>query len=80
MHGGDGTDEMSIALPTRVAALENGTVREFEVAPEDAGLPRHPFEAILGGTPADNAVAFRALLDGAPGAYRDAVLLTPPLP
>ncbi len=75
VHGGDGTDEISIALPTKVAALENGTVRDMEIAPEDAGLPRHPFEAILGGTPADNAVAFRALLDGAPGAYRDAVLL-----
>jgi len=43
--------------------------------PEDAGLPVHPFAAILGGSPAENAVAFRALLDGAPGAYRDAVLL-----
>ena len=43
--------------------------------PEDAGLPVHPFEAILGGTPAENAAAFRALLDGAAGAYRDAVLL-----
>ncbi len=35
----------------------------------------HPFEAILGGSPADNAAAFRALLSGAAGAYRDAVLL-----
>ncbi|MGL5012137.1 MAG: anthranilate phosphoribosyltransferase, partial [Paracoccaceae bacterium] len=75
VHGGDGTDELSIALPSRVAALENGTIREFERHPEDAGLPVHPFEAILGGTPAENAAAFRALLDGAPGAYRDAVLL-----
>lgn len=75
VHGGDGTDEISIALPTKVAAVENGTVREFEIAPEDAGLPRHPFESVLGGTPAENAVALRALLDGAPGAYRDAVLL-----
>jgi anthranilate phosphoribosyltransferase len=75
VHGGDGTDEISIALPTKVAAVEGGKVREFDIAPEDAGLPRHPFEAVLGGTPAENAVAFRALLDGAPGAYRDAVLL-----
>ena len=35
----------------------------------------HPFEDILGGTPAENAAAFRALLNKAPGAYRDAVLL-----
>ena len=75
VHGGDGTDEISIALPTKVAALEAGQIREFDLHPEDAGLPAHPFEAILGGTPAENAVAFRALLDGATGAYRDAVLL-----
>jgi len=75
VHGGDGTDELSIALPSQVAALENGTIRMFEVAPEDAGLAPHAFESILGGTPAENATAFRALLDGAPGAYRDAVLL-----
>ena len=75
VHGGDGTDELSIAAPSRVAALEGGSIREFEVRPEDAGLPVHPFEAIMGGTPAENAAALRALLDGAPGAYRDAVLL-----
>jgi anthranilate phosphoribosyltransferase len=75
VHGGDGTDEISIAAPTRVSAVEHGTVRDFTLHPEDAGLPYHPFEKIMGGTPADNAQAFRALLDGAPGAYRDAVLL-----
>ncbi|MDE3123005.1 MAG: anthranilate phosphoribosyltransferase [Paracoccaceae bacterium] len=75
VHGGDGTDELSIAAPSKVAALDAGRITEFEVTPEDAGLPRHPFEAILGGTPAENAAALRALLDGATGAYRDAVLL-----
>ncbi|WP_127900847.1 anthranilate phosphoribosyltransferase [Solirhodobacter olei] len=75
VHGGDGTDELSIAAPSKVAALDAGKITEFEITPEDAGLPRHSFEAILGGSPAENAVAFRALLDGAESAYRDAVLL-----
>ena len=74
VHGGDGTDEISIAAPTAVAAVENGAVREFSLHPEDAGLPVHPFESILGGTPQDNAIALRALLNGAKNAYRDAVL------
>ena len=74
VHGGDGTDEISIAAPTQVAALEDGAIREFTIHPEDAGLPVHPFEAIMGGTPAENAAAFRALLNGKGGAYRDAVL------
>ncbi len=76
VHGDDGTDELSIAGTSWVAALEeDGTIRETELHPEDAGLPVHPFEAILGGTPEENGDAFRALLDGALGAYRDAVLL-----
>ncbi len=75
VHGGDGTDEISIAAPTKVAAVEDGRVREFTLSPEDAGLQVHPFEGIMGGTPAENAAAFRALLDGHTGAYRDAVLL-----
>jgi anthranilate phosphoribosyltransferase len=75
VHGGDGTDEISIAAPTQVAKLEGGRVTETQIAPEDAGLPVHPFEAIQGGSPEDNGRAFAALLDGAEGAYRDAVLL-----
>ena len=35
----------------------------------------HSFDAILGGDPAQNAAALRALLAGETGAYRDAVLL-----
>jgi anthranilate phosphoribosyltransferase len=76
VHGSDGTDEMTITGVSWVSALEtDGSVRDVELHPEDFGLPVHPFEAILGGTPEDNANAFRALLDGAESAYRDAVLL-----
>ncbi|KIC48571.1 anthranilate phosphoribosyltransferase [Tateyamaria sp. ANG-S1] len=75
VHGSDGTDELTITGVSWVSALENGAVTDFEVHPEKAGLPTHPFEAIVGGTPEENAQAFAALLDGAPGAYRDAVLL-----
>ncbi|MEO9573824.1 MAG: anthranilate phosphoribosyltransferase [Tateyamaria sp.] len=75
VHGSDGTDELTICGTSWVAALENGAVSEFEVHPEEAGLPVHPFNDILGGSPEENAIAFTALLDGAPGAYRDAVLL-----
>ena len=75
VHGSDGTDELAISGISWVAALEDGTVKEVELHPEDAGLPVHPFEDILGGTPKENAQAFRALLDGQASAYRDAVLL-----
>jgi anthranilate phosphoribosyltransferase len=75
VHGGDGTDELAISAPSQVAKLENGTVTMDVIAPEDAGLTPHPFEDIIGGTPEENGVAFAALLDGVPSAYRDAVLL-----
>ena len=75
VHGADGADEVSIAGETFVAELRDGRVTEFGVHPEDAGLPAHPFSAIVGGAPAENAAALRALLAGAPSAYRDAALL-----
>jgi anthranilate phosphoribosyltransferase len=79
VHGMDGTDEISIAGPTYVAALDNGQVKQFEVKPEDAGLPEHPFGHILGGAPEENAIKMRALLDGdtspALQAFRHAVAL-----
>lgn len=75
VHGGDGTDELSISAPSKVAKLENGAVTMAEIAPEDAGLRPCPFEEIIGGTPEENGKAFAALLDGAPSAYRQAVLL-----
>ena len=74
VHGSDGTDELTITGKSWVAELAKNTINLREVHPEDAGLPVHPFDAILGGTPEENGAAFAALLDGAPGAYRDAVL------
>lgn len=75
VHGSDGTDELTITGVSWVAAMSGDMITQREVHPEDAGLPVHPFEDILGGSPADNAKAFRALLDGQASAYRDAVLL-----
>jgi anthranilate phosphoribosyltransferase len=75
VHGSDGTDELTITGISWVAAFSGDMLTLREVHPEDAGLPVHPFSAILGGTPEENGKAFRALLDGAASAYRDAVLL-----
>jgi len=75
VHGSDGTDELSISGVSWVASLENAHVQDRELHPEDAGLPLHPFEDIIGGSPENNAKAFRALLDGQKSAYRDSVLL-----
>ncbi|MFM2150453.1 MAG: anthranilate phosphoribosyltransferase [Pseudomonadota bacterium] len=72
---GLGLDELTLAGPSQVVELKDGELSSFEVTPEDAGLPRAPVEALKGGDPAENAAALLALLEGAPGAYRDCVLL-----
>jgi anthranilate phosphoribosyltransferase len=72
---GQGLDELTVAGPSKVVALDDGAISEFTVEPEDAGLPRSPVEAIRGGDATTNAAALEALLRGAPGPYRDTVLL-----
>jgi anthranilate phosphoribosyltransferase len=73
--GDEPLDELSIAGPStivRVGACGSGTER---ITPASAGLSTHSLDAIRGGDPAYNAAALRRLLEGEPGAYRDAVLL-----
>ncbi|GAA3872336.1 anthranilate phosphoribosyltransferase [Celeribacter arenosi] len=76
VHGSDGTDEITVTGPTQVAEWHDGIVTEFEVHPEQAGLPVYAFSEIEGGSPESNGARLRAVLAGEEsGAYRDAVLL-----
>lgn len=70
--GDEPLDELSIAGPSTVLRVGGSPER---LSPEDAGLPRHPLEALRGGDASFNAAALRRLLLGESGAYRDAVLL-----
>jgi anthranilate phosphoribosyltransferase len=71
VHGADGLDEITTAAPTTVASLENGTVRTFEIAPEDVGLRKVRPDALRGGSAEENATALFGVLKGARGPYRD---------
>jgi anthranilate phosphoribosyltransferase len=71
VHGSDGLDEITTCGPTSIAALENGQVKIFEVAPEDVGLPKASPEALRGADAAANAAALLAVLKGAKGPFRD---------
>jgi anthranilate phosphoribosyltransferase len=75
VHGSDGLDEITTSGPTHVAALENGTVRTFEITPEEVGLPRVRPEALRGGDARTNAQALGDVLKGAKGAFRDVAVL-----
>jgi anthranilate phosphoribosyltransferase len=75
VHGSDGLDEITTTGPTHIAQIEGGSLTTFEISPEQFGLPRATLDDLRGGDPADNARAMTELFNGAPGAYRDIVLL-----
>jgi anthranilate phosphoribosyltransferase len=75
VHGAGGLDEISTSGPTLVAEVRDGTVRSFELLPEDVGVPRAPLDELRGGDAAQNAELLRGVLRGAPGPRRSAVLL-----
>lgn len=75
VHSSEGLDELSTSGPNFVAQIAGGDLRSFELNPEQVGLKLTDPKDLLGGEPADNAAAMIALFDGAPGAYRETVLL-----
>ena len=74
VSGAEGLDEISISGPTNIRTIGFDLPNDV-ITPEDAGLPRHPAQAIKGGDATYNAAALRRMLMGEAGAYRDAVLL-----
>lgn len=77
VHSFDGMDEISVSAPTTIVTIhEDGRIEESILHPEQFGLKPHPFQALKGGTGADNARTAREILaGGGSGAVRDAVLL-----
>lgn len=75
LHGSDGLDEATTTGVTHVVALTDGAIRAFDMTPEDAGLPRATAQELVGGDPAHNARALRAVLAGEKNAYRDIAVL-----
>lgn len=74
VSGEEGLDELSISGISRFASIGFDLGHDI-IAPEGAGLARHPSDAIKGGDAQYNAAALVRLLMGETGAYRDAVLL-----
>ncbi|MBI1204341.1 MAG: anthranilate phosphoribosyltransferase [Rhodopseudomonas sp.] len=75
VHGSDGLDEITTTGPTTVAELKNGTIRSFEITPEDAGLARATAGALKGGDAQHNAQALLDVLKGKKSAFRDVAIL-----
>lgn len=71
----DGMDEISTTSATRIAELWNGSVRTYDVKPEEFGLPRARLDDLRGGDAGVNAEIARAVLGGEKGPRRDIVLI-----
>ncbi len=75
VHGLDGLDEITITGPTRIAEVRGGTVRTYEVTPEEFGIHRASLAEISGGDASENAAIIREVLAGRKSPRRDVVLL-----
>src|SRR5215212_4784479 len=76
VHGTDGLDEVTVTGPTRVAEVSDGGVTEYEISPEQFGLPYHDPDGLLGGDAHLNARVLKDVLSGEEeGAARDVILL-----
>jgi anthranilate phosphoribosyltransferase len=75
VHGEDGLDEITLSGATRVAEVRDGSVRTYEVTPEEFGLARAELTEILGGDGKENAEIIRRILRGQKSPHRDVVIL-----
>src|SRR5215831_13445084 len=75
VHGLDGLDEITVTGVTRIAEAREGTVRSYEVEPEEFGMKRGNLQELAGGDARENAEIIRAVLGGEKSARRDVVLL-----
>ena len=71
---GDGMDEITTTGVTKIAALEDGRIRTFELTPKDFGVEPAKMDDLKGGDGHVNAAALRAVMSGAKNAYRDIAL------
>src|SRR5947209_7426401 len=75
VHGRDGLDEITITGKTRIAEARQGSVRSYEVEPEEFGMEPATLQEIAGGDAEENAEIIRAVVGGEKSARRDVVLL-----
>ena len=76
VYGQDNIDEISLSAPTTVCEFSEG--KEFStyvINPEDYGFERCSKEDLVGGTPEENAVIARKILEGEDSPRANSVIL-----
>jgi anthranilate phosphoribosyltransferase len=74
VYGRDGMDEVSLGAATLVGELKNGEIREYEIHPEDFGLPMASNRALKVETPEQSRALMEQVLDNQAGPARDIVV------
>ena len=75
VYGRDGMDEVSLGAATLVGELKNGQITEYEIHPEDFGLPMSSNRALKVETPEQSREMLIGVLKGEPGAAQEIVCL-----
>jgi anthranilate phosphoribosyltransferase len=74
VYGRDGMDEVSLGAATLVGELKNGEISEYEIHPEDFGLPMASNRNLKVETPDQSRQMLMTVLDNQPGPARDIVV------
>src|SRR6201988_1237294 len=75
VHGDDGLDELTTTTTSTIWRVQAGTVERLTFDPAGFGFARADLDELLGGDAQANAAEVRAVLAGAKGPVRDAVVL-----
>lgn len=75
VHGDDGLDELTTTTTSTIWRVQAGTVERLTFDPAAFGFRRADMSELVGGDADANAASVRAVLGGAKGPVRDAVVL-----
>ena len=75
VYGRDGMDEVSLGAATLVGELKNGSISEYEIHPEDFGLPMASNRTLKVDTPEQSRDMLMGVLRGESGAAHDIACL-----
>lgn len=75
VYGQDKLDEISMSAPTTVCEITEGNFCSYTITPEQFGFERCEKDALVGGTPQENAQITLDILNGVKGPKRNAVVM-----
>ncbi len=75
VYGKDGLDEVSLGAATMVGELKDGKVSEYEIHPEDFGLPMASTRQLRVENPQESHEKVMSVFNNQPGTARDIVVL-----